>query len=148
MDPISTKRRMLWHGTLIFIFGLLAGAATPAMTNPRMGVAAHLGGVMSGMFLVLVGLIWEEIHLSSALRWAAFWLFLYAGHTGWLAQFLAALFGTNRGTPIAAAGFRGVPWQENLVYYLAVSFSLAILLACVLALWGLSNRGKSATFSA
>lgn len=63
VDGMRTKRRLLWHGTLIFVFGLLAGAAVPVVANPRMGVAAHVGGVMSGMFLMLIGLIWEEIRL-------------------------------------------------------------------------------------
>lgn len=131
------KRRLLWHGLLIFLFGLLAGAAVPVLTNPRMGVAAHLGGVLSGIFLIVIGLLWGEIRLSAPAEKAALWLFLYASHTGWLAQFLAALFGTSRSTPIAGAGYRGAAWQEAAVDFLAISFSLAILLACLLALWGL-----------
>ena len=133
----KTKRRLFWHGLLIFLFGLLAGAAVPVLTNPRMGVAAHLGGVLSGMFLIVIGLLWGEIRLSAPAEKAALWLFLYASHTGWLAQFLAALFGTSRSTPIAGAGYRGAAWQEIVVGFLAVSFSLTILLACILALWGL-----------
>ncbi len=143
-DGTTVKRRLLWHGILIFIFGLLAGAAMPLVINPRMAVAAHVGGVLSGMFLVLVGLIWDQIRLPATAAKVTFWLFLYASHTGWLAQFLAAVFGTSRATPIAGAGFRGSLWQENLVLYLAVSFSIAILAACVLALWGLSNRRPAA----
>jgi len=63
MIPRDAKRRLLWHGILIFLLGLLAGAFAPWLTNPRMGVAAHVGGVLSGTFLILVGLIWEEIKL-------------------------------------------------------------------------------------
>jgi hypothetical protein len=74
----------------------------------------------------------------------ALWLFLYASHTGWLAQFLAGLLGTSRVAPIRAAGFQGIPWQEDFVYYLAVSFSGAILVACALALWGLRGNSRSA----
>ncbi len=68
---------------LIFGLGLLTGAVVPVMTNPRMGVAAHVGGVMSGMFLILVGLLWDQIKLSLRAEKAAFWLFLYASYTGW-----------------------------------------------------------------
>ena len=139
MIPNNTKRRLLWHGLLIFLFGLLAGAAVPVLTNPRMGVAAHLGGVLSGMFLIVIGLLWGEIRLSARAGKAALWLFLYASHTGWLAQFLAALFGTSRSTPIAGAGYRRAAWQEALVDFLAISFSIAISLACILALWGLKK---------
>ncbi len=134
MNTNKTKRCLFWHGLLIFLFGLLAGAVVPLLTNPRMGVAAHLGGVLSGMFLIVIGLLWEEIRLSALAEKAALWLFLYASHTGWLAQFLAALFGTSRSTPIAGAGYQGAAWQETVVGFLAVSFSLAILLASILAL--------------
>jgi len=137
MLSFHAKHRLLWHGVLIFLLGLLAGAVVPLLTNPRMGLAAHVGGVMSGMFLILVGLIWEEITLPAWAKKAEFWLFLYASHTGWVAQFLAGLFGTSRSTPIGGAGFSGTAWQEALVDFLAISFSLAILLACILALWGL-----------
>ena len=112
------------------------------LTNPRMGVAAHVGGVMSGLLLLLVGLIWGEIRLPASAEKAAFWLFLYASYTGWLAQLLAAWFGTSRATPIAGAGYSGTAWQENLVYFVAISFSIAISLACILALWGLRKKSS------
>lgn len=127
---------------LIVGLGLLTGAAVPVLTNPRMGVAAHVGGVMSGMLLLLVGLIWGEIRLAASAEKAAFWLFLYASYTGWLAQLLAAWFGTSRATPIGGAGYSGAPWQENLVYFVAISFSIAILVACILALWGLGKKSS------
>ena len=140
MTSTETKRRLLWHGILIFLFGLLAGMAVPLVANPRMGVAAHLGGVMSGIFLLLVGLIWEDIKLSSVAARTALWLFLYSSYTGWLAQFLAACWGTSEATPIGGAGYRGAPWQENVVWLVAISFSVTITLACILALWGLRKH--------
>ncbi len=142
MTPADAKRRLLWQGMLIFGLGLLTGAVVPVMTNPRMGVAAHVGGVMSGMFLILVGLLWDQIKLSLRAEKAAFWFFLYAAYAGWLAQLLAAWFGTSRATPIAGAGYRGAAWQENLVWFVAISFSIAVSLACLLALWGLRKRSS------
>jgi len=127
---------------LIFGLGLLTGAVVPMMTNPRMGVAAHVGGVMSGMLLLLVGVIWGEIKLPASAEKTAFSLFLYASYISWLAQLLAAWFGTSRATPISGAGHRGAAWQENLVYFVAISFSIAISLACLLALWGLRKRSS------
>ncbi len=112
MTPADAKRRFLWHGMLIFGLGLLTGAVVPVMTNPRMGVAAHVGGVMSGMLLLLVGVIWGDIKLSASMEKAAFWLFLYASYAGWLGQLLAAWFGTSRATPIGGAGYRGPPGRR------------------------------------
>ncbi len=140
MASNDVRRRLIWHGMLVFVLGLLVGAVVPLLKSPRMGLAAHVGGVMSGMFLILVGLIWEEIKLPVRAEKPAFWLYLYASYTGWLAQFLAGLFGTSRSTPIGGAGFRGTDWQEGLVAFVAVSFSVAILGAAILTLWGLRRK--------
>lgn len=145
MTPTDAKRRLLWHGMFIIALGLLTGAVLPVLTNPRMGVAAHVGGVMSGMLLLLVGLIWEEIRLPARMERLTFCLFLYASYTGWLAQFLAALFGTSWATPLAGAGYRGADWQEYLVYVVAVTFSAAIAISCGFALWGLRKEPVKAT---
>ncbi len=140
MLPPDPKRRLMWHGMLIFLLGLMAGAFVPWLKNPRMGVAAHVGGVLSGIFLILVALVWEEIKLRPPAKRVAFWLFLFASHTGWVAQFLAGLFGTGRSMPVGGAGFRGTFWQEATVDFVAISFSIAITLAGLLALWGLRRQ--------
>jgi len=61
----DTKRRLLWHGMFLFLLGLLTGFAEQSFSNPRMGLAAHLEGVMNGTFLVVLGAIWAEVRLSS-----------------------------------------------------------------------------------
>jgi hydroxylaminobenzene mutase len=137
MEPEATKRRFIRHGVLVFLFGLLAGVFVPWVANPRMGLSAHLGGVLSGAFLMVMGLAWSEVKLQPRAERIAVVLFLYATHTGWLAQFLAAIFGTGRSMPVVGAGYRGALWQENLVDFVAISFSLAIAAAGLLALWGL-----------
>jgi len=142
MEPDTTRRRFVRHGVLIFLFGLMAGAFVPWLANPRMGLSAHLGGVMSGTFLMVMAMVWNEIKLPARTERIAIWLFLCASHTGWLAQFLAALFGTGRSMPVVGAGFRGALWQENLVDFVAISFSLTIAVAGLLALWGL-RKGAS-----
>jgi hydroxylaminobenzene mutase len=142
MTTPEAKRRLIWHGLFVFGLSLLVGAVVPVLTNPRMGVSAHVGAAMSGMLLVLIGLIWDQIVLPAWGEAAAFWLFLYATYTGWLAQFLAGLWGTSRATPIGGAGYAGEPWQELTVYVVAVSFSLAIAAAWILTLCGL-RRARS-----
>ena len=39
----------MWHGMLLFLLGLLTGFAEPHFGNVRMGLAAHLEGVMNGI---------------------------------------------------------------------------------------------------
>lgn len=99
MRPHDAKRRLIWHGVFLFLLGLLSGAVVPILRNPRMGVAAHLGGVLDGMFLVLLGLIWADLKIPARLAALTFWLALPAAYAGWVAQLLAAAFGTSWVTP-------------------------------------------------
>jgi len=39
--------------------GLLTGFVETKFLNPRMGLAAHLEGVMNGTFLVALGAVWD-----------------------------------------------------------------------------------------
>lgn len=54
------SRKLIRYGILLFLLGLLTGFAMPAFENSRMGLSSHLEGVMNGMFLVLLGLIWKN----------------------------------------------------------------------------------------
>ncbi len=126
----------------LFLLGLLSGFAVPILTNPRMGLAAHLGGILDGMFLILLGLFWADLRMSARALGVTFWLTLSAAYAGWLAQLLAAIFGTSRATPIAGAGHVGAECQEALVAVVAISFSLAILVASGLLLYGLRGKAK------
>ena len=131
------KRRLLWHGMMLFFLGLLTGLAGPVFINPRMGLAAHLEGVLNGIFLLALGSIWSELRLSPGLRTAAYGTTLYAAYANWAVTTLAALFGTVAMTPIAAAGHGARPWQEILVTVGFVSVGLAILAGTLLVLRGL-----------
>lgn len=135
------SQRLLWHGLFLFFLGLLTGFAVPALHNPRMGVSAHLEGVMNGILLVVLGLAWHRFTLSTRARVALFWLALYGTYANWASTLASALLGTSRRTPIAGAGFSGQPWQENLIEAALVSLSIAIVAAAVIALWGL-RKGK------
>ncbi|MBI3839132.1 MAG: hydrogenase [Planctomycetia bacterium] len=142
MIPDDTKRRLMWHGVLLV---LLSGAVVPVVENPRMGLAAHLGGIMDGMLLILLGLIWAELTLPPRMAGAAFWIMLYSAYAGWAAQLLAAVFGTSRAMPLAGTGHVGAEWQEALVLIVVVSFSVAVLIGCGVVLYGLRRNAKSQT---
>ena len=53
----------MWHGMFLFLIGLFTGFAETRFSNVRMGLAAHLEGVMNGTFLVALGAIWTEVRL-------------------------------------------------------------------------------------
>lgn len=138
----DSKRRLLWHGMFLFLLGLITGFVEPKFINPRMGLAAHLEGVMNGIFLLALGAIWTEIRLSSPVKTAAYWSALFGTYANWLFTTLAAIFGTGALSPITAAGHSALPWQENLVTFGFVSVGLVTVSTAVLVLWGL-RRGAS-----
>ena len=61
----------------LFLIGLLTGFAETHFANLRMGLAAHLEGVMNGTFLVVLGAIWNDVRLSGSAKAIAFWTALY-----------------------------------------------------------------------
>jgi len=133
----------MWHGMFLFLLGLLTGFVETTFANPRMGLAAHLVGVMNGTFLVALGAIWGEVRLGESSKTAAYWLALCGTYGNWAVTTLAAIFGTGAMSPITAPDRQGLPWQEWVVTAGFVSIGLAILAATVLVLWGL-RRGAQA----
>ena len=137
----TTNRQLMWHGMFLFLLGLITGLLEQRFTNMRMGVAAHLEGLMNGTFLIALGAIWSEVRLPPLAKATAYWGTLYATYANWLITTLAAVFGTAAATPIASAGHRGQPWQESLVGTGFLSVAIVIIASSLLILWGLRARG-------
>jgi hydroxylaminobenzene mutase len=133
-------RRLIWHGVLLTFIGLLTGALLPSFTNPRLGLSAHVGGVMNGTLVIALGAIWSHLVLSPRAAAALFWSAVYSGYANWAGLFLAAAFGTSRTTPMLGAGHVGAPWQEAVVAFFLITGAVVILVACALALAGLRGR--------
>lgn len=136
----DSRRRLLWHGMFLFLLGLLTGLVETRFSNVRMGLAAHLEGVMNGTFLVALGAIWAEVRLSPAAKVATYWIVLYGTYANWAFTTLAAIFGTGAMSPITAPGRMAEPWQEGLVTGGFMTVGLAIIAASVLVLWGLRRQ--------
>ena len=130
--------RLLQLGILLFLLGLLTGFAVPMLANPRMGLSSHLEGILNGMFLVLLGLLWPQLRLPRFWLSAVFWLAIYGTFANWGATLLAAHWGAGASMPIAAGGFKGSPHQEAVIDFLLYSLSFAMVALCVIVLWGLT----------
>ena len=139
----DAKRRLLWHGVFLFLLGLLTGLVGKQFANARMGLSAHLEGVMNGILLLALGSVWHEVRLPPACSRAAFWLLLCGAYSNWLVTTLAAVFGTGSMTPIAAAGRSAAVWQEMVVSVGFVAVAITILSATLLILFGLRAKAKS-----
>ena len=141
----SIDRRLMWHGMLLFALGLLVGLAEAHLKNPRMGLAAHLEGLMNGTFLIALGGIWNHVHLSSKQMLVAYWTVLYGTYANLVTTTFAAVVGANSLSPITGAGHSASDWQEAAVTAGFVSLGIAILASAILILWGsrsTSNRNE------
>ena len=136
----TTNRRLMWHGMLLFLLGLATGFVEQRFTNVRMGLAAHLEGVMNGILLLVLGSVWNEVRLSALAKATAYWTALYATYVNWLVTTLGAIFGTAALSPITAAGHSGRPWQEGVVTVGFVSVGAVMVASSLLVLWGLRAR--------
>ena len=136
----GNNRSLMWHGMCLFVIGLLTGFAEQHFANMRMGLAAHLEGVMNGTFLLALGAVWNEVRLSPPIKASAFWSALYGTYGNWLVTTLAATFGTAALSPITGAGHTGQPWQESLVTIGFLTVGIAIVGSSVLVLWGLRAK--------
>jgi hydroxylaminobenzene mutase len=142
-DHDRGARRLLQLGILLFLLGLLTGFAGPVLENPRLGLTSHLEGLLNGMFLLVLGLLWPKLVLSPAALRGAFWLFVYGTFANWLTTLLAAAWGAGgKMMPIAATGFEGTQPQELVVSFGLLSLSLAMVAGSALVLWGLSRTEK------
>ena len=130
----------MWHGMLLILLGLVTGFVEQRFTNVRMGLAAHLEGVMNGIFLLALGAVWNEVRLSPAAKAIAYWTALYGTYVNWLVTTLAAIFGTAALSPITGVGHSGQPWQEIVVTVGFVSVGGVIVACSLLVLWRLRAR--------
>ncbi len=133
----DARRRLLWHGMFLFLLGLLTGLVEQKFKNVRMGLAAHLEGVMNGIFLVALGAIFGELRLSARASAAAFWTALVGTYGNWATVTLAAILGASSLSPITGAGHRALPWQEGLVTAGFLTIGVAIIACSVIVLRGL-----------
>lgn len=143
--PSDMGRRLLQLGIVLFLLGLLTGFAVPATANPRMALASHVEAVMNGIFLLVIGAIWQRLRLGMRAQRIAVWLLAYGTFANWGTTLLAAIWGAGEPMmPLAAGGYVGSAAQEALIAFGLISLSVAMVVVCPLLLWGLrSSKGSS-----
>jgi hydroxylaminobenzene mutase len=134
--------RLLQLGVLLFLLGLLTGFGMPLYANARMGLSSHLEGVMNGMLLVMLGLIWDRLRLGRATSMIAVVLAIYGTFTNWVTTLLAAVWGAGAMMPLAAGAHHGTPVQEMLIAAGLWSLSISMVVVSVIVLWGLRRASQ------
>lgn len=126
-------------GLALFLLGLFTGFATPALKNPRMGLASHVEAAMNGMFLIVLGLLWAYVDVTRVWETVAVSLLVYGAYANWFATLLAGLWGAGGGMmKIASGDHLGSAAQEGIIKFLLISLSLADVAGVTIVLVGVA----------
>jgi (hydroxyamino)benzene mutase len=147
MDSASMKERISGRlqslGVVLLLLGLVSGLLIPILANPRMGLSSHVEGVMSGMLLILMGIIWPRLRMGDRAMKVTSVLLIYGAYANWANPLLAAVWAAGGSMmPMASMGLKGTPAQEMIIGILAVSLVLALLTGICHVLWGLRGKDK------
>lgn len=138
-EPVA--RRLVFHGALLFLIGLLTGLLVGLARNTHMALSAHLEGVMNGTFLLVLGAAWGHVRLPARAEKAAVGLLLYGTYVNWGTTLLSGMTGAGaKLLPIGGAGHHGPAWAEAIVPVGLVSLSIAMLLGVALVVWGAARK--------
>ena len=132
--------RLIFLGILLFLFGLIVGLLVPLFENARMGVSSHIEGVLNGMLLVILGLIWSKLKLSSGWLKINFWLAIYGTFANFVGILVAAVFNGGKMLGIMANGQEGAPVVEGIVAFSLISLSIAMIIVSLVTLIGLKRN--------
>jgi hydroxylaminobenzene mutase len=147
MESSDTLRRnghrLLQAGGVLFLLGLLVGLAVPRFAVPRLGLSAHLLGIMQGIFLMVVGLLWPRLSFTPLLSRIGCGLAMYGCLAAWVANVCGAVWGAGSSmVPLAAGGALGRALQEGVIRFLLRSGAVCLVSVAALILWGLRSPPK------
>jgi len=137
------RDRLVRNGVLLSLVGLLMGMVTYSLPNPRMGLSAHVGTVMTGIFVVAMGAAWDTVVLTPGAERTAIRLFLVGNWGSALSVFLAALLDTRDATPIHGAAVSAAAWKETLATASLTVFAVVLLAGVAMVLYGLRKRAAA-----
>ena len=135
------SEKLIFLGLVLFLVGLLVGLVVHNIANPRMALSAHLEGLMNGMFLVILGLIWKRLVLSETLLKITFWLVVYGTFANLIPVIIAAVTGFGKMMPIAG-GQEGTIVIEGMISFLLISLALCMVAVCIIVLIGFYKHMK------
>jgi len=138
MDHSNQSQRLLQVGVGLFLFAVLLGLVIQHFTLPRVALSAHLIGILQGIFLVMVGLVWSRLNLTLLQFRLTFWFIVYQAIAATMSNVLAAIWGVGHSIiPIAAGSAHGSKIQETVIHIGLRSAGATLIVALLLILWGL-----------
>lgn len=124
----QASKQLVVSGAILFLLGLLQGAAVPYFLNPRMALSAHLTAVQSGTAIMVAGAVWGWTHLPAGWDMIGRRAVIAGMYGLWLALTSSAATGASESLPIAGDGYGAGEFLEALVSA-AVAGSSVIMVA-------------------
>lgn len=142
MDTSDWSRRqghrLLQVGMFLFLVALLVGLVVPRFAVPRLALSTHLLGIMQGIFLMVIGILWPRLRLTPVLAQIGVVLAVYGCLAAWTANLSRAIFGAgNSMLPIAAGPAHGSAILEGIIAIALRSAAVSLIAVVLLMLWGL-----------
>ena len=136
----NRENRLIFLGIFLFLLGLIVGLLAPALANPRLAVSSHIEGIMNGMFLVILGLIWSRIEVSERMQKINFLAAIYGTFANWAGILIAAIFDGGKMLGIIAGGNESTALVEGIVTFALISLSIAMIIVSIITLIGLKRH--------
>jgi hydroxylaminobenzene mutase len=124
-------------GMTVFLVALVIGLMVPRFAVPRLGLSVHLLGLMQGIFLTVLGLVWPHLNLTRSWSRAGLWLAVYGCIAAWTSNLLAASWGGSAMLPIASGPARSSAMHDGIITLGLRSSAASLVAATVLILCGL-----------
>ena len=132
--------KLIFFGVLLFFLGLIVGLFIPVIANPRMGLSSHLEGILNGIFLIVLGLIWHRVKLSARWLKITYALAIYGTFANWAGILVAAILDAGAPLTVAAQGNQGTPLAEAIVGFALITLTIAMLTISITVLLGLRRN--------
>lgn len=135
--PASISQQLLVLGALLFLIGLLQGAIVQLFHSPRLALSAHIAAVQNGIVLLVLGLLWSRMSLSSIQERIAYRSAVAGMYLIWIGFTLAAMTGASLVLKFAGAGYSASEIWEIVVGLTIYVGSGASIVSALLVLVGL-----------
>ncbi len=141
------QQLLIRSGVVLVLFGTLSGFAPMVVTNPRMGLAAHLGGAMNGLLLLALGAVWHHVRLVRGRERLTIGLLLWGAFGNWAVTLAASITGASQFAPLAGAGYGASLAVEILTLVVIGTVGLSMIAGLLLVIAGLraAARGPGRT---
>jgi hydroxylaminobenzene mutase len=139
----AIRRRLAAAGATLFAVGMVTGLwSAAALTNkvqvgmPRLALAAHLNGLLGGLWLVAVAWTFDFLHYDAkGLRRLALVVAL-AAWSNWLVTLIASFFGVN------GLAYTGQRANDVVAFLLQTLVVVPTLIGAGLWAWGFKMKDE------